>query len=213
VVTAFVTVKIAVDLVLAPLWALAWYSAPQRLLLPFGATLVALAGGATLDWVRPPVPTLVRVAAMVPLAVLVLPPDVAHPRDSGSDVRRGSWQDAIDEAADWVLAQGPPGRYGAYDAGLLAYRLDGHRTVTNLDGLVNDYEFAALVTSGAGVRPRVHAEGVQMLVQRVPDDQRAGELACATELWRSSWAVTYADGFTPRTDAPVYVLDVRACTR
>ena len=53
-----------------------------------------------------------------------------------------SWQDQIDLAASWITHHGPRGTYGARDAGLLGYRLEGTRTVINLDGLVNDYAFA-----------------------------------------------------------------------
>ncbi len=137
--------KAALDIATAPLWADKWYSAPQQLAIGFvvgaGAWMgVRLVAGRS----RP-----FAIAAIAILAILAIPVNAIGWRDV-SEVRHASslWQDQNDLAADWILSVGPPGLYGARDAGLLAYRLDGTREVVNLDGLVNDYDFAELGVGG-----------------------------------------------------------------
>jgi hypothetical protein len=102
------------------------------------------------------------------------------------------------------------GIYGARDAGLLAHRLDGVRTVVNLDGLVNDYAFARLVTRGASLRHRIVVSHVDYLVNRLSGHELR-RLGCGTVLWRSPGAVPYADQFSGFSMAHVDVVDVRAC--
>jgi hypothetical protein len=204
-----VLAKLVTDLLTAPLWAEAWYSAPQRLVLGLAvAALVLLGVRALLERSRP-----LGILAGLALVPLVLPLGVhLTPQDDGGQ-SANLWQTVLDGTADWVAANGPPGRYGAFDAGLLGYRLDGDPAVVNLDGLVNDYSYAELVTSGAPIVEKLRAAGVDYLVNRLPPESLTGELACAEEVWRSPQRIPYADGFTARTEAPVYVLDVRPCTR
>jgi hypothetical protein len=208
VVAGLTGLKLLVDVIAAPLWALSWYSASQRLILPLGAVLLALFGVDAVARGR----ILVRLIAVSPLLLLLVPVRLDVLFASDQDQRGNSWQDTIDEAADWVRVNGPPGRYGAWDTGVLGFRLNGLHPVVNLDGLVNDYEYGELVTSGAPAIEELSREGIEFLVQRLPDSQRNGELACARELWRSPEPVEYADDIKPQTSFPVYVLDVRPCT-
>jgi hypothetical protein len=129
-----------------------------------------------------------------------------HTWDDGQE-----WQRQIDGAADFVLQRGPPGRYGALDAGLLGYRLDGARTVVNLDGLANDYRFAALVTRGAGLRERIAAEHVDVFVGRLPKHE-LDALRCGHVLYTSPRAVGFSDETTRYSVARVYVIDARGCS-
>jgi hypothetical protein len=123
------------------------------------------------------------------------------------------WQDQIDLAAVWVRGSGPDGRYGANDAGLLGYRLDGVVPVVNLDGLVNDYDFAALVGSGAPLRARLRATGVEYFVGRLDDAGLADLTSCGAVLWESPERVPYVDSLSRLTRTPVRIVDVRACNR
>jgi hypothetical protein len=124
----------------------------------------------------------------------------------------GAWQDQLDRAGTWIRDSGPEGRYGAPDAGLLGYRLDGRSDVVNLDGLVNNYEFAALVNGGASLSERARVTGVSFLVARLPDSVRRDQFGCATTLWTSPEAIPYADGLDGASStAPVVVLDLRSC--
>jgi hypothetical protein len=96
------------------------------------------------------------------------------------------------------------------DAGLLGYGLDRDRSVVDLDGLVNDYSFASLVTAHASERTLLSVSGVDYLVNRfTPDGLR--QLGCGTVLWTSPGAVAYGDAFVKLATGHVYVVDVRSC--
>lgn len=188
--------KAAIDILIAPTWASAWYSAAQRMLIAIvfasclflglralsrrGSTGLALGGGLAL-------------CAVLPLTLFPL---LAN--DSPNYSR---WTDANDAAADWILAHGPDVHYGARDAGLLGYRLDGSHTLTNLDGLVNDHEFASRVIGGWSVWERARAENVDAFIGRVYDFDATP--SCAREIWRSPRRI--------RGGSPVVILDLRPC--
>jgi hypothetical protein len=245
-----VAVKAVIDLVFAPYWALDWYSAPQRLFLPFGLLLLALAGVDSLrrfvadrdnsvlkrlgqaesvhqareDSIGPTVresrlpPRITRTLCwtiLLSLVVMLVALKLDRLLTRFNAERGVEWQDTLDEAADWVLAEGPRGTYGARDAGLLGYRLSpSGRPVVNLDGLVNDYEFAEFVTRGGdGWGDRLRAANVDFLIQRLYEDEITGEMACGRELWRSPQPVLYYDSLEATTSAYVVVLDVRACLK
>jgi hypothetical protein len=201
--------KAVVDVLAAPLWTTAWYAAPRELAFPFVVGTLAWLG---VRWIcTRSVP--VGVACGVLAVMIVLPMNLREFTVSGDhEPIAGRWQDELDVAADWIRLQGPDGRYGAYDAGLLGYRLDGDRTFVNLDGLVNNYEFAALVDLRADAPTRIRATAVDFLVNRLSDDQLHGELECARPVWRSDHAVPYWDGAQKDPQLSyIHVLDVRAC--
>ena len=97
-----------------------------------------------------------------------------------ADAAVGRWSPAVDAASVWIHAHGPPGRYGARDAGVLGYELDGRpRGVVNLDGLVNDYRFVELVKAEATIWRHAARRDVDFFVGRLyPFD---GMPACARE--------------------------------
>jgi hypothetical protein len=200
--------KAVFDLVNLPVWAQTWYSIPQRFALTFAAGAVAWLGVAWL------VERSRRVGAVVVVLVVLiaLPMNMGTARDSATYPRFDfAWQDAIDSAATWIRDHGPVGRYGARDAGLLGYRLDGRRDVVNLDGLVNDYSFADRLARGQSLRELIVASGVDYYVNRINAHDRA-ELSCGKVLWTSPGRIDNADGpGGTTTSAPVYVLDVRGC--
>jgi hypothetical protein len=180
---------------------------PQKLAFPFLVGALAWVGAM---WVHSRSSTL-GVLAIAALCVLVFPLDGSSVAQSSTATRdAGSWQDQIDLAAGWIAAHGPPGRYGAADAGLLGYELDGHRSVVNLDGLVNDYQFVSLVDRGASLRERVAASRLDVLVNRLPESALR-QFSCGTVLWTSPGrpAAVGDDGVVER--APIYVIDVRHC--
>jgi hypothetical protein len=200
--------KAVFDLVNLPVWAQTWYSIPQRFALTFAAGAVAWLGVAWL------VERSRRVGAVVVVLVVLiaLPMNMGTARDSATYPRFDfAWQDAIDSAATWIRDHGPVGRYGARDAGLLGYRLDGRRDVVNLDGLVNDYSFADRLARGQSLRELIVASGVDYYVNRINAHDLA-ELSCGKVLWTSPGRIDNADGpGGTTTSAPVYVLDVRGC--
>jgi hypothetical protein len=202
--------KAVFDLVNLPVWAQTWYSIPQRFGVTFAAGAAAWIGVA---WV---VERSRRVGAVVVVLVVLiaLPMNLGTAGNSATYPRFDfAWQDAIDSAAAWVREHGPPGRYGARDAGLLGYRLDGQHDVVNLDGLVNDYAFADRLAHGQSLRQLIAASGVDYYVNRINAHDLA-ELSCGKVLWTSPGQVDNADGpGGATTSAPVYVLDVRNCRR
>lgn len=200
--------KAVFDLVNLPVWAETWYSIPQRFALCFAA------GAATwlaVEWLFERAPRLGAVVAVL-LVLFVLPMNVGSAVNSSTDPRFDfAWQDAIDSAATWVREHGPPGRYGARDAGLVGYRLDGRRDVVNLDGLVNDYAFGQRLARGDSLRELIAASDVDYYVNRIPPQDMAG-LSCGKVLWTSPGRVDNDDGpGGTTTSAPIYVLDVRGC--
>jgi hypothetical protein len=155
----------------------------------------------------------VAAVAVACLVYLAIPVNSATWVDEVHGVHVASaWQDQIDAAADWISVSGPPGRYGARDAGILGFRLDGSRPVVNLDGLVNDYDFAEeLVATQAPLIDRLRATGVQYFVGRIMDDELQSIAACGPVLWTSPDVVFHSSvGIT--TSAPVRIVDVRGCT-
>jgi hypothetical protein len=212
VVGALLLFKAVLDLVVAPLWASLWYSAPQTLAAGFGVGALAWVG---VEWLRAHARSVVSGAAVfvavAAIALVAVPVNATAWRHVGTVSRAsGSWQDQLDLAAGWIHRHGPPGRYGAMDAGLLGYELDRDRSVVDLDGLVNDYSFAALVTAHASERTLLSVSGVDFLVNRFTPDGLQ-QLGCATVLWTSPGAVTYGDAFVKLATGHVYVVDVRSC--
>ena len=119
-----------------------------------------------------------RASAVVLLLAL---PVTAWGRSATDATQGASWQQTLVQAGDWVRSAGPDGRYGAFDAGVLGYRLDGERTVVNLDGLVNDYDYARFLGQQPSLRARLAHQGIDVLVNRLSAAERA-ELDCATAL-------------------------------
>jgi hypothetical protein len=207
VVGTMLALKAIVDLVVAPFWASAWYSAPQRLAAGFVVGAGAWLG---LQWLlKRAVPL-----AYIALAVIVLTAIPLNATDWNDDAHRRreptSWQDQIDLASNWILRHGPRGLYGAADAGLLGHRLDRVHPVVNLDGLVNDYAFADLVIDNASLQRRISVTRIDYFVGRLTQRQR-DQLACGKALWTSRSTITYNDSFHGYSVGKLYVLDVRAC--
>ena len=199
--------KAAFDLYTVPTWADSWYLTPQRVAVPFALGALAWLGGREMVRRWPPV----GVVAVAVLCVVGLPLTLSNVTESPSTrVDAASWQGQIGLAADWVVAHGPPGRYGADDAGLLGYRLDGTHPVVDVDGLVDNYRYAALVARGSTLRQQLAATGVDVYVNRIHPSQLAA-LGCARVLWRSPNQVAVLEGGTTLDRAPVDVLDVRRC--
>jgi hypothetical protein len=197
-VAVLLAVKAAFDLLNSPTWASGWYFTPQKVAVPFAVGSLAWIGVAALSTRS----RQVGIAAAAVLCVFALPLNGAQVRQSADPAVDGTvWQGAIDQAASWVRLHGPPGRYGASDAGLLGYRLDGFRPVVNLDGLVNNYRFADLMDRGATLLERIRATGVDVYVNRLTQDQLQA-MPCARLLWRSPALLG---------GAPADVLDVRGC--
>lgn len=200
VLAAVVAAKTALDLVMLPEWAAAWSSAPARV----GLGLAV--GVAAWQLVR-------RIAARdgglgaVAAAALVLfvLPLASFDSTSAETTAGPGWQHTLDRAVQWIRSEGPVGRYGAYDAGLIGFELGGTVEVVNLDGLVNDYEYAELLLSGASRTRLLQHDQVDYLVNRLTDAE-VSELDCARPLWRSPEPVPYGGML-----AYVYVLDVRGC--
>lgn len=203
-----VMAKAVVDLLAAPLWASAWYAAPQQLVVPFAVGVGAWKG---IEWFSARLPV-AGIALAVLTGLLVVPLNIRESLTTADDRPfQGSWQQELDDAAAWIRSDGPAGRYGARDAGLLGFRLHGDRTLVNLDGLVNDYEYAELLEQDPTLVEQVRANGVDILVNRLSAEQVADDLGCARELWRSDEPVAYDDGLQDGSSQYVYVLDVRSC--
>ncbi len=203
-----VVVKGAMDIVTAPLWADKWYAAPQQLAVGFifgaGAWMGVQAMASRGRW-----PAL---AAVVPIVILAIPVNtIAWAEVSQDHHERALWQDRSDLAAAWIATDGPPGLYGAADAGLLGYRLDGTVQVVNLDGLVNDYEFARLAADNAPLLARVRATDTDFFVGRIATADLRKQLPCGGVLWSSPGRVPYNDSLNGLSRASVKVIDVRDC--
>lgn len=211
VVVALVVVgaKTAFDVVNVPPWAATWYSAPVRFALAgiIGVlvwnALAALAERA-------------RWAAFTAgglLGVLVVAGSLSGTLSTDQQARTdGRWWDEVDRAADWIVAEGPTGRFGARDAGILGYRLGSERSVVNLDGLVNDYDFGEIVKADASLLERIRYADVEFFVGRLQEHELP-DLPCASVLWTSPHVVSYESPLrdTSRSDGYVYVLDTRGC--
>ncbi len=194
--------KAAVDLVVSPLWATAWYVTAQQVAV--GLTVGVCIGEAVRAMLRWRVTVGVAVAAVAGAALVVNAPVWTTTTDARH--RAGAWQDQLDLTATWLGTAAPPGRVGARDAGLLGFRLDGRREVVNLDGLVNDYEFAGLVVERTSILSLARREDVRLLVGRfeIADD-------CARMLWSSPGEVEYTDTLAGTTRQRINVYDVLSC--
>lgn len=207
---AIVAAKAVTDLALLPFWAEEWYSAPARvaagLLIGLGAYHCL---GLALRHLR-----VVGVALAVMAVAAVLPFDGLRFLHSPSERAYPSyWQDADVEAITWITAHGPVGVYGSTDAGVLGYYLDPGRPVVNLDGLVNDYRYAAMLERGVPPLQRYQAEGVRYLVGRLGTPGSQNVPPCAVQLWRSSQGVIYGgSGDSPGiTTIPLRLFDLGGC--
>ncbi len=197
-IAALLALKAAFDLYNSPTWAAGWYFTPQKVAVPFAVGSLAWMGAMALSTRS----RKVGIAAVAVLCVFALPLNGAQVRQSADPAVDGSsWQGAIEQAAAWVQLHGPSGRYGASDAGLLGYRLDGVHPVVNLDGLVNNYRFDALVNGDASLLERIRATGVDVYVNRVTGAQLRS-MPCARLVWQSPELVG---------GVPIDVLDVRGC--
>jgi hypothetical protein len=206
-----VSTKAAADLALLPFWAESWYAAPAHLaagvLIGLGAyQCIALA-------IRHFRMVGVALAGLAILAVLPFDgPRLVHA--SAERPVPSLWQDADVEAVAWITAHGPIGVYGSPDAGLIGYYLDPGRPVVNLDGLINDYRYASMLTHGLPALRRYQAEGVRYLVGRLGAPGTADVPGCAVELWRSSHEVVYGGGSSDSpgvTAVPIRVYDLAGC--
>ena len=119
------------------------------------------------------------------------------------------WQVEIERAASWGARLGPDATYGAFDAGLVGYRLHGTHALINLDGLMNDNEFVEWTDTPRTRLEIARHEGVEILVNDMPVGERQGDLACATTLWEGQRSLR-ADASTENPDR-MYVLDLRPC--
>lgn len=201
---ALVAGKSAMDHVMMPDWAWLWYSVPVRFVL--GAmvgcfTALAIKEiGSRRRFVGAVIAVLAGVAFLPSLHRFQLRPESAQ-------LNPARWQDANFQAANWIRESGPEGRYGSTDAGLLGFYLDGEATVVNLDGLVNDYEYAhAARESGYDWVQMARREGVRYLTARVDPH----EVACGRELWKSS---DIAYGGAAGGYLPIRIWDLRDCPR
>lgn len=203
-----VLAKAVVDLLAAPLWASSWYAAPQQLVVPFAVGVGAWKG---VEWFSGRMP-IAGIALAVVLGLLVVPLNIRESLTTADDrPYQGSWQQELTDAATWIRSDGPTGRYGARDAGLLGFRLHGARTLVNLDGLVNNYDYAELLERDPTLLQQADANGVDFLVTRLAAEQVIGELGCADQLWRSDQPVAYDDGLQGESNQYIYVLDLRSC--
>ena len=127
---------------------------------------------------------------------------------TSDDPPQSAWQLELDRAADWLETTRPPGVYGAFDAGLLGYRLDGDATVVNLDGLVNNRDYATyLATRPDRLQMAGHA-GVDIVINGFDQSTRDGLWSCARTLYVGSVDI---DDAHPDLGQRVYVLDVTGC--
>jgi hypothetical protein len=195
--------KALLDIYTVPQWALSWYSAPARVAVSFAVGVAAVHGakilvrnGAT-RWILLPM-----------IAAMVLLPLGTRNAISGRATTL-AWQLQVDRAAEWIIDKGPSGRYGAFDAGLLGYRLESTVDLVNLDGLVNDNEFADYLESRPSRPEVIRREGIDVLANVLEVDVRETDWACAETLWVGDRSVRS----TANTDGPdrMYVLDVRGC--
>jgi hypothetical protein len=204
-----VVAKALFDLVSAPLWAADWYAAPQQLAVGFAVGAGAWLGCRALAARQ----MFLGVVSIALLAVVAVPTNLLSWRNvTQVPHEMHLWQDQTDLTADWIIKHGPAGRYGANDAGLLGYRLDGRDPVVNLDGLVNDYRFAQLAST-ASLRRRIAATRVDYFVGRLTLRDVEHALPCGRVLWSSPGKVPYDDPLTSFSQAAVHVVDVRGCQR
>lgn len=196
-----VVAKAAIDQITEPDWALAWYSAPVRVVVGLAIGVLAVR---CVAWLAERVPVIGVTAAVVVGLALVPAQLTGWTRSHDDRPADGYFYDQLDLAASWLREHPQPGRYGAKDAGIVGYRLDPIGVV-NIDGLVNDYDFAAYLGTDPTVADRVRREAIEVYVGRLSDQAR-DELSCATTLWTSPGFVPMIGGV-----APVYVLDTRAC--
>lgn len=208
VLVAMLVLKAATDLLGAPIWAVGWwYDAPQNLVAPM---VVGVAAGAGV-WVLWRRWRAVGVAVGAVGALFLLPGTVGVAATSADEgFVDGDWRVAHWQAGEWIRDEGPTARYGAFDAGAVGFLVEAPSELVNLDGLVNDYDYAELVARDAPLEERLAHDDVQVLVRWLPDDRGDDVLPCAPRLWRSSGApIGTVDG----APAPghVWVLDVRPC--
>jgi hypothetical protein len=202
--------KSVVDAVFSPFWIGSWYAAPERI----GAAMLV----GVLIWfaVVPLRERLTRLRwlpiAAVALAFLPLTiGGVAEARTTAVD--GNNWQGADLQAAEWIAAAGPAGRYGSPDAGVLGFVSDGsHATVTNLDGLASSYAYAAQLAAGVPPLDRYRSAGIDYLVAR-RDLDSPDVPPCAAVIWSSPRGVLYGGGLDAPvvTAVPVRVWDLRPC--
>ena len=205
---ALLAAKAVLDLLVAPLWATTWYSAPQRLATAF---LFGSAAWIGVEWLWQHHKRIAYVAVATVILIALPVNAVAWAHVDTTPHAATDWQDQLDLAATWIAKHGPTGTYGVRDAGLLAHQLDGLRAVVNLDGLVNDYTFAKLVTSNASMRKRISAARVDYLVNRLSAEELR-RLSCGNVIWTSPGNVPYSDPLSGTSNGHVYVIDVRACS-
>jgi hypothetical protein len=203
---AVLAAKFLLDLWTVPRWVLYWYSVPTRL-----AVLLALgaAAGAGLRLLFEERGRVVGGAALAVAALVLLPSGTLDTFVPPERTVGQVWQMELQRAADWIEAEGPPGRYGAFDAGLLGYRLDGRYPLVNLDGLVNDREFGEFLESRPSRLETARREGVEILVNDLRVAERESDLACALTLYEGAGSVK-SDAAIAGPDR-IYVLDLRPC--
>lgn len=214
VLSTVIVVKTAVGLVTLPTWSTAWYAGPFQLGAGFAIVVGCVRSAEILlERVRRESNRrLASVFAVVAFVSVFATAPLVRPWTSSDGHETGlTWQRAIDEAVAWLDQHPQPGRYGAYDAGLLAFGLDP-TTVVNLDGLVNDYDYLDLVADpDVDALDRYRDQGVRTLVGRFTvGDQRLPD--CAGRLWASPTQVSYYDSVTGLTTAaPVGIYDLGTC--
>jgi len=203
---AVLLVKFVADLWTVPQWVLYWYSVPTRL-----AVLVAVgaAAGGGLRWLLAERRAALPVALGALTVLALLPAGIGKLWTPTPELHGQVWQMEIQRAADWIREEGPPGTYGAFDAGLLGYRLDGTVPLINLDGLVNDHEFGRFTATGPTRLETARNQGVELLVNDLRMAERESDLRCATTLYQGAGSVR-SDAAQVGPDR-LYVLDLRPC--
>lgn len=198
-----VAAKGVVDFAALPKYAETWYSGPWRLAVLFSMGAIGWRGVCAVARIALPLGAIACCAFAL----------VAIPNSTTTKITppiSAPWSIQNDRAADQVLAGEPLGRYGSNDTGLLGYRLDGHATMVNLDGLVNTDDFARLAASGAPLLERTRAAGVDVLVTVLTDDELR-DLHCGEALWQSD-PIPIGRGARPRDLGRVRIVDLRHCT-
>lgn len=198
--------KFLMDLWTVPRWVAYWYSVPARV-----AVLLAIGAGAGtgLRFLMDEKRRATAGMALACAALVLLPSGTSDLVRPPNAIVGQLWQMELQRATDWVIAQGPDATYGAFDAGLLGYRLDGRHPLINLDGLVNDREFGRFLESEPSRLDIARREGVDILVNDLKVEYRNNELACARTLYEGAGSVQ-ANAETAGPDR-VYVLDLRPC--
>ena len=194
-IAAMVTTKVAFDLLVVPLWFLAWYAAAGQVTATWAIGAAARAGS-------PPLSRLTtRRAAAIVAALACL---AAFPANldwvTEDEPPQSAWQLEIDRATDWLLANRPPGTYGAFDAGLVGYGLERRRPIVEEPRRARQRPgLPGVPRLTARPAPDQQHEQVDIVVNAIDRGGREGIWSCATTLYRGT--VNVDDDDPPATPA------------